>query len=66
MILKSNSLSATKCWSRDQIMSWSWFSLFLNRIGCFGLTDKSWVFFGINSRVWNKSKYDSVSWNMNI
>lgn len=66
VILKNNSCSNTKCWKGEYVISWSWWSLLLNKIGCFGYTEKCQVFSGTNCKLWSKRKYDSIHWNNNI
>lgn len=66
MILKNNSASNLRCWNGAYVLSWSWWSLLTSKVGCFGYTDKSWVCFGENSRMWANAKYDSIHWNNNI
>lgn len=66
MILKNSSASNIRCWNGAYVLSWVWWSLLTSRVGCFGYTDKSWVFSGTNCKVWAKRKYDSVHWINNI
>lgn len=66
MILKTRSISSVKCWSNFWPISWTWFSVLRKSVACFGHTERSWCFFGINSKGWAKNKYDSYSWNNNI